>query len=166
MGRLKPDFYYDTIFDVPYNQLWQEEIRGLIFDIDNTLAPYAEDRPSAKTVALIKRLQRIGFKVCLLTNNTNKRLELFTKPLGLPGFANAAKPLTRGVRKAMKEMGTKKGYTAIIGDQILSDIMAGKSAGIKTVLVKPISDKDFFFVRFKRIIERWLLKKYYGESES
>jgi len=163
MGRLKPKYYYDTVFDVPYDVLWQNEIRGLIFDIDNTLAPYSESQPSAKTVALIKRLQRIGFKVSLLTNNTNKRLELFTKPLGLPGFANAAKPLTRGVRKAMKQMGTKKGYTAIIGDQILSDIWAGKNAGLTTVLVKPISNQDFFFVRFKRLIERWLLRKYYGE---
>jgi len=165
MGRLKPDFYYDTVFDVPYDQLWQNEIRGLIFDLDNTLAPYAESQPSAKTVALIKRLQRIGFKVSLLTNNTNKRLELFSKPLGLPGFANAAKPLTRGVRKAMKQMGTKKGYTAIIGDQILTDVWAGRNAGLKTILVKPISNKDFFFVRFKRMIEGWLLKKYYGVAE-
>jgi len=165
MGRLKPDYYYDTVFDVPYEQLWQNEIRGLIFDLDNTLAPYAESKPSAKTVALIKRLQRIGFKVILLTNNTNRRLELFTKPLGLPGFANAAKPFAYGVRKAMRQIGTKKGYTAIIGDQILSDIWAGRNAGLKTVLVKPISNKDIFFVRFKRMIERWLLKRYYGVAE-
>ena len=163
MARLKPDYYYDTVYDIPYDELWVSEIRNLIFDLDNTLAPYAETHPSAKIVALVKRLQRIGFKICLLTNNTNKRLERFTKPLGLPGIANAAKPLTRGVRKSMKQMGTKRSYTAIIGDQILSDIWAGKRAGVTTILVKPISNKDFFFVRFKRMIEAWLLKRYYGE---
>ena len=163
MHMLKPDYYYDTVFDIPYDKLWQKEIRGLIFDLDNTLAPYSEKRPSAKVVALVKRLQRMGFKVCLLTNNTNKRLDLFAKPLGLPGIANAAKPLARGIRKSMKQMGTKRGYTAIIGDQILSDVWGGKNAGLTTVLVKPISNKDFFFVRFKRVIEGWLLKRYYGE---
>jgi len=161
---LKPDFYYNTVYDIPYDELWQKEIRGLIFDLDNTLAPYADNRPSAKIVALVKRLQRMGFKVCLLTNNTNKRLERFTKPLGLPGFANAAKPLTRGVRKSMNVMGTKRGYTAIIGDQILSDVWAGKNARLTTVLVNPISNKDFFFVRFKRMIEGWLLNRYYGDA--
>ena len=163
---LKPDYYYDTVFDIPYDELWLNEVRGLIFDLDNTLAPYVDKQPSAKTVALINRLQRMGFKICLLTNNTKKRLELFTKPLGLPGIANAAKPLTRGVRKSMIKMGTKRGYTAIIGDQVLSDVWAGKNARITTVLVRPISNKDFFFVRFKRMIESWLLKRYYGEVKS
>jgi len=165
MGRLKPDYYYETVYDIRYDELWQNEIRGLIFDIDNTLAPYADNQPSAKAAALIKRLQRIGFKVVLLTNNTNKRLDLFTKPLGLSGFANAAKPLSRGVRKAMTEMGTKRGYTAIIGDQLLTDIWAGKRAGLKTVLVKPISNKDFLFVRLKRMFEGWLLRRYYGDVQ-
>ena len=163
MGMLKPNYYYNSVFDIPYDELWLGEIRGLIFDIDNTIAPYADSQPSAKVVALVKRLQRMGFKICLLTNNTNKRLERFTKPLGLPGFANATKPLPRGVRKAMAKMGTKKGYTAIIGDQILADVWAGKNAGLTTILVKPMSSKDLFFVRFKRVIEGWLLKRYYGD---
>ena len=164
MGMLKPDYYYNTVYDIPYDELWQNEIRGLIFDLDNTLAPYADNQPTAKTVALIKRLQRIGFKVCLLTNNTNKRLNRFNKPLGIPGFANAAKPFTRGVRKSMQEMGTKRGYTAIIGDQLLSDVWAGKNARLTTILVNPISKKDLPFVHIKRMIERWLLNRYYGDE--
>jgi len=164
MGKLKPDHYYDTIFQIPYDELWRKKIRGLIFDIDNTLAAYADNHPPAKVVALIKRLQRMGFGICLLTNNTNKRLELFTKPLELSGIANAAKPLTHGIRKSMKQLGTKPPHTAIIGDQLLSDVWAGKNAGITTILVKPLSDKDFLFVRFKRMIEGRLLKRYYGDQ--
>ena len=166
MGKLKPDYYYDTIFQIPYDELWQNKIRGLIFDIDNTIAAYEDSHPPAKVVALIKRLQRMGFNICLLTNNTNGRLERFSKPLELHGIANAAKPLTRGIRKSMKQMGTKPPHTAIIGDQLLSDVWGGKNAGITTILVKPISDKDFFFVRFKRAIEKRLLRSYYGETTS
>ena len=166
MGKLKPDYYFDDIFQIPYGELLQNNIRGLIFDIDNTIAPYEESQPSAKVTALVKRLQRMGFNVCLLTNNTNKRLELFTKPLALYGSANAAKPFTRGIKKAMKQMSTKASTTAIIGDQLLSDIWGGKNAGITTVLVKPLSNKDFIYVRLKRRIERWLLRRYYGGTES
>ena len=160
---LKPDYYYDSVFQIPYDELWRNKIRGLIFDIDNTLAAYEDKHPPAKIVALIKRLQRMGFCVYLLTNNTNKRLQCFDKSLGLKGIANAIKPFSRGVRKAMKDMGTQPRHTAIIGDQLLSDVWAGKNAGIVTVLVKPLSDKDMFYVRFKRMVERRLLKKYYGE---
>ena len=163
MGRFKPDYYLDDVFLVPYEELWKKRIRGLIFDLDNTLAPYADKRPSAKVVALVKRLQRMGFRICLLTNNTNKRLDLFSGPLGLFGIANALKPFTRGVRQAMKHMGTKPGHTAIIGDQLLSDVWAGKNARITTILVKPLSEKDLIFVKFKRMLEGRLLRRYYGE---
>jgi len=158
---LKPDYYLDTVFQIPYEELWENKIRGLVFDIDNTIAPYEEHQPSAKITALMAKLQRMGFQICLLTNNTNRRLKCFDKPLGIDGFANAIKPLARGVRKAMKQMGTKPEHTAIIGDQLLSDVWAGKNARVTTVLVKPLSNKDLAFVHIKRRIEGRLLRRYY-----
>jgi len=161
MAKLKPNYYLDTVFDIPYAELWQNGIRGLIFDIDNTIAPYEEHSPSTKVTALIKRLQRMGFSICLLTNNTKRRLECFSKPLKIPGFANALKPLARGVRKSMREMKVKPNHTAIIGDQLLSDVWAGKKTRITTVLVKPLTKKDLPLVPIKRRFERWLLGRYH-----
>jgi len=164
MAKLKPDYYFDSIYDIPYGKLWENNIRGLIFDVDNTIAPYEEHRPNAKVVALMKRLKRMGFNICLLTNNTKKRVKLFSEPLELHGIANALKPFARGVRKAIKHMKMRPSFTAIIGDQILADIWAGKSAGITTILVKPLSDKDLALVHFRRKLEKRLLKRYYPES--
>jgi len=164
MGKLRPDYYLETVYDIPYEELWKNKIRGLIFDIDNTIAPYEEIRPSAKITALMKRLKRMGFQIALLTNNTNKRLDCFTKPMGLYGLANAIKPMTRGVKKTMKTMGTKPAHTAIIGDQLLTDVWAGKRAGTVTILVKPIADKDFITVRIKRLLESRLLKRYFASK--
>jgi len=160
---LNPDYYYESVFLIPYSDLWQQKIRGLIFDLDNTLAPYHTKYPPAKIVGLVKRLQRMGFQICLLTNNTKGRLAKF-ESLGVAGIANAAKPFTRGVRQAMELMGTHPPHTAIIGDQLLADVWAGKNAQITTILVKPITDKDFFTVRFKRLIERRLLRKYFEKT--
>jgi len=159
---LVPDYYYDSVFQIPYQALWQKKIRGLIFDIDNTLTPFDKDLPPTKIVALIKRLERLGFQICLLTNNTNGRLNRFNVNLKLDGYANAAKPLARGIRQCMKKMGTQPAHTAIIGDQLLSDVWAGKNAGITTVLVKPMTDRDFWFVHIKRRIERFLLRGYFA----
>ena len=155
---LKPDYYFESVFTVPYEELWQKGIRGLIFDVDNTLTLFDQKGPPPKTTALLKRLQGMGFAICLVTNNTGKRLGHFNEHLGLPGIANALKPLTRGVRAAMEKMSTKPANTAIIGDQLLSDIWAGKNARITTVLVKPLSTRDFYWVRLKRFIERILLR--------
>jgi hypothetical protein len=159
---LTPDYYYDSVFLIPYDELWKKNIRGIIFDIDNTLTRFDEKQPSAKIAALLHKLERMGFRLCLVTNNTNKRLAHFNENLTLPGIANAIKPLTRGVRYAMETMGTKPAHTVIIGDQVLSDIWAGKNAKITTILVKPISERDFFFVRAKRVIERIILRKYFA----
>jgi len=157
---LAPDYYVDSVLDIPYEILWKQNIRGLIYDIDNTLAYFDRPQPPAKIAAMLKRVQKMGFRICLLTNNTRKRLAQFDN-LGLDGIANAIKPLTGGVRRAMELMGTQPAHTVIIGDQLFSDIWAGKNARISTVLVKPLTEKDFFFVRFKRIFERWFLRRYF-----
>ena len=160
---LIPDDYYESVFLIPYEELWKQGIRGLIFDLDNTLTPFHEKLPPAKIVALMKRLEKMGFEVCLLTNNTPARLQGFNKDMQLKGIANGLKPFTRGIKRAMKLMGTTRSQTIIIGDQLLSDIWAGKNAGIGTVMVAPITEKDFFFVRIKRVIERFMLRKYFQE---
>jgi len=160
---LTPDHYYNSVFAIPYKEFWDKKIRGLIFDLDNTLTPFHEKLPPAKIVMLMRRLEKMGFRVCLLTNNTTNRLNQWNVDLKLDGIANGLKPFTRGIRKAMRVMGTNKKQTVIIGDQLLSDVWAGKNAGITTILVKPITEKDFFFVRMKRVIERFMLRKYFRE---
>lgn len=160
---LRPDYYYDSVFHIPYAELREQNIRGLIFDLDNTLTPFHEKLPPSKIVALMKRLEKMGFQVCLLTNNTTGRLNKFNEQMQLKGIANGLKPFTRGIRKSMRLMGTNKNQTVIIGDQLLSDVWGGKNAGIKTILVKPITEKDFFFVRMKRLIERFMLRSYFRE---
>jgi HAD superfamily phosphatase (TIGR01668 family) len=162
---LAPDYYYESVFLIPYDELWKKNIRGIIFDIDNTLTRFDEMQPSAKIVALLNKLERMGFRLCLVTNNTNKRLGHFIQNLSLPGIANAIKPFTRGLKFAMQTMGTKPAHTAIIGDQLLSDIWAGKNAKVTTILVKPVSEKDFILVRAKRIIERRLLRKFFEKHK-
>ncbi|MCL2189104.1 MAG: YqeG family HAD IIIA-type phosphatase [Defluviitaleaceae bacterium] len=156
---LAPDYYLNSVLDIPYERLWQQNIRGLIYDLDNTLAHFDRSNTVDGIQEMLVRLQKMGFAICLLTNNTNGRLRLFSH-LQLNGIANALKPMTRGVRQAMQLMGTTQAQTAIIGDQLFSDVWAGKNAGITTILVKPLTEKDFFFVKFKRLFERWLLKRY------
>jgi len=158
---LAPDNYFDSVHDVNYEALHSCGIRGIIFDIDNTLTAFDAKLPPDEVNELIKRLQGMGFAICLCTNNTNKRLNGFNEHLQLPGIANAAKPLKRGILRAMKIMGTKKDSTVIIGDQLLSDVWAGKNARIMSIMVKPTTERDFFFVKFKRFIERIMMKKFF-----
>ena len=159
---LEPDYYFASVFEIPYGKLREKNIKGLIFDIDNTLTAYDEEKPSEETKELLQNLQEMGFKMCLLTNNTGKRLGRFNQDLGLPGFASALKPFIFGIKKAMNAMEVGADQTAIIGDQLFTDVWAGKNAGIVSILVKPITQKDFVFVKFKRIIEKRMLRKFFA----
>lgn len=160
---LKPDFYFDSIFQIPYDRLYDSGIRCLIYDIDNTLVSHYDKRPPVKIVSLINRLRKRGFQVGLLSNNTSRRVNSFNEFMGLPGSSKAAKPFTAVLRRVMEEMDANPQETAIIGDQLFADVWCGKRAGITTVLVKPITDKEFFTVRIKRGLERRMLKKYLKE---
>ena len=162
---LEPDFYFESVFEVSYEKLWEKNIRGLIFDIDNTLTAFDETQPAPETAELLGKLRDMGFRICLLTNNTKRRLDGFNENLKLAGFANALKPLSFGVKKAIEEMKVQPQQAAIIGDQLLTDIWAGKNSGITTVLVKPISQKDFAFVKLKRLIENRMLKNFFAKLE-
>ena len=158
---LTPDFYYESVYMIPYADLWQNNYRALIFDLDNTLAPHEVLKPPAKVVALIKRLHKIGFKVCILTNNTKKRVRTYNEGLQVTAIHCALKPFAFGVNRAIKALGHTRDQTIIIGDQLFSDIWAGKNARITTILVKPLTTRDVITVRIKRLPERLLLKRYF-----
>ncbi|MDR1665215.1 MAG: YqeG family HAD IIIA-type phosphatase [Clostridiales bacterium] len=163
---LSPDYYYDSIYMIPYNDLWQRGIRALIFDLDNTLAPYDTPRPQAKVIALIRRLKRIGFTVCLLTNNTKKRVDTYNEHLELIAIHGAMKPFASGINRAIKAMDAKREETAIIGDQLFSDIWGGRNAKILTILVKPVSKYDIPLVRWRRLPEKLLINAYLKKLKS
>ena len=88
---------------------------------------------------------------------------LFNDNINAPFEANARKPLLKGLKKALKTMDAKNENCIMIGDQIFTDVWTGKRAGIKTILVKPIEDKETLFFKFKRGLEKIVLNKYRKE---
>src|SRR5690625_8031417 len=81
-------------------------------------------------------------KVTIFSNNNENRVTLFAEPLDTPFVFNARKPLRRAFKKARKEMGLEKDEVAVIGDQLLTDILGGNRAGYYTILVDPIVTSD------------------------
>lgn len=160
LERFFPRLYADSANHVPYDELKAAGVRGLVFDIDNTLAPHDTPYPSAGAVALLTRLRGLGFGVCLVSNNSPARVAGFADGLGLPCVPRARKPLLSGIRKAMSLLGTDSAATALIGDQVFTDVWCGNRLGLYTVLVKPMSGRDEWTVRLKRGPERIVLKIY------
>ena len=158
---LYPQYYYDSILDIPYEKLFSKGIRGIVFDVDNTMACHDELRPSLEIVLLVNRLLEMGFKVALLSNGSATRVNTFNQSMNLPAVSRAAKPFTSSLSQLIKEMQLDASFsTVIIGDQIFADVLCGNLIGITTILVKPVSEKEVFVVRIKRGLERWILRRY------
>jgi len=103
--------------------------------------------------------------MCFVSNNTDLRVKEIADRVNIPFIARAKKPRRRSFRKAMALMDTKPEHTAVVGDQIFTDILGGNRLGLFTVLVSPISRKEFIGTRLVRILEKIILernKKKYG----
>lgn len=153
-----PDNYYENIFCVTTELLSNHGIKGIICDIDNTLEPYEVEAPSEKVLDWLKEINQAGISISFVSNNNKERVSKFNSKLKFFASANSRKPFSKQILKAMDHMGTDKTNTAIIGDQIFTDIFAGKKIGLYSILIKPINDKKSLFFKFKRKLEKIIMK--------
>lgn len=161
---LFPDGYFDSAFDIDYKKLWDKGFRGLMFDIDNTLTVHNE-RAEKKEAAFFKHLRNIGFKTVVLSNNSKQRVEPFANMIKTPFVSRAKKPLSSGYLRAMHILGTNISNTLFVGDQLYTDIIGANRIGLKNILVRPISSKEAFWIRIKRIFELPVIAMYEASHE-
>ena len=156
-----PDVILDNVYDIDFAMLKSKNIRGVIFDIDNTLVSYKQDRPTENVVILMNRLKSEGFDICFVSNNDKERVDIFNREFGFFSFPKAKKPFTKSIKSALKAMNLDRENTVIIGDQIFTDVAAGKKAKIMSILVTPIEPVETLFFKFKRVMEKSFIKRYY-----
>lgn len=164
LGMIKkfyPTWMLDSIYELPLEKMKKSGIKGIIFDIDNTLVPYDTMEPTKEIVAFFEQLKAEGFAITLVSNNKEDRVIKFNEKLKVLTLHKAQKPLKKSFNKALELMHCKPNEAIIIGDQLFTDIYGGNRAGLTTYLVKPISDKDEWQVKLKRKLEKYILTAYY-----
>lgn len=156
-----PDYSFSSFKEITPDFLLSKGIKGVISDIDNTLAPYETEDATEEIKEWIKALNASGIKLAFISNNHPPRVERFNRDIGVPAFPDAGKPGTKYIFEAMKALGVKKEESAVLGDQLLTDSLAAHRAGLPMIFVPPIKDKTSLFFRFKRWLEKPYMKKFY-----
>lgn len=159
LERFYPDEYVASTYKIPFEKLYEEGYRGVIFDIDNTLVPHGAPADE-RAKKLFARLKEMGFESCLISNNQEPRVKMFNEEIQTRYIFNAHKPSTKNYIHAMEEMGTEKDNTLFVGDQLFTDVWGAKRAGIHNILVKPIHPKEEIQIVLKRYLERIVLHFY------
>ncbi len=154
-----PDEYVASTYVIPFEKLYEEGYRGIIFDIDNTLVPHGAPA-DIRAKKLFARLKKLGFECCLLSNNHEPRVKMFNEEIKVNYIYDAHKPSVKNYQKAMALMKTDLKSTLFVGDQLFTDVWGAKRTGIRNILVKPIYPKEEIQIVLKRIFEKVVLYFY------
>ena len=134
-----PQGVYPSVTALDPKALRDKGITLVLADLDNTLAPYKVLEPDPEVAAWKEALEREGIQLFILSNSRKPgRAQRFAEALGIPYEGHAGKPKVGGFQRAMARMGAAPEETAIVGDQIFTDIWGGNRAGVLTLLVHPI----------------------------
>ncbi len=158
MKLLYPDLYLESIYELDFDKLAQRGIRGLIADLDNTLVAWKNQDIPEKLVIWIKKAERNNIRVCIVSNNNNKRVQGFADRIKLPAISNANKPGKKGFNIALKALDLPPEEVAVIGDQIFTDVLGANRLGMFSILVIPIDRREFFGTKLLRLLERLILR--------
>jgi len=157
---LVPDYCFETFDKANAEFLTSIGVKAILLDVDNTLEPYENPIPSEKVLLWFESLKKSGINAAIISNNGKERIELFNKELGLLAFYKAKKPFKKRLKIAMDRLGVTPDETIFMGDQIFTDVWAARNAKIRAILVPPIKDKKDIFTKFKRLLEKPIMKKY------
>lgn len=158
MELLRPDEYRRSVFAIDFDRLKARGIRAIVTDLDNTLVPWNEPHPPEALADWLRAAQE-HFAVCICSNNSGSRVREFADKLNIPFISGATKPRRTGFRRAMERLGVGPSETAVVGDQIFTDVLGGKRSGAYTILVQPIEPQEFFLTRhLTRPVERAVLR--------
>lgn len=155
-----PNEYISNFRKLNIDKLIEQGIHVLVCDIDNTLVAHDEADPSKEVIAFMKMVQEKGLDVILVSNNVSERVERFAKGLGVvvKTYPFAKKPLKTTYRKMMRDTGYKSEQIAVIGDQLLTDILGANRVHFYTILTNPVAQKDLTCTKINRIIENMVFK--------
>lgn len=148
-----PTLRVARVTDLTPDRLASLGVKGLLLDLDNTLAAWNDPRCPDDVQAWLKAVGSRGVQSVIVSNNAGARVLEFAARVGLPAVAHAAKPSRDGFRRGLARIGTDPRDTLAVGDRLFMDIIGGNRTGVRTVLVTPISRREFWGTRMVRFAE-------------
>ena len=157
---LKPNIKLKKITDISVSLLEKYNINTLILDVDNTMSTHHGQVLTDGLTDWIEMMHKNNIGLIVLSNSKEERVKPFAEKIKLPYISLGLKPLPFGYFKALKRANSKRKNTAIVGDQIFTDVLGGNTVGVKTILLTPIKPEDGLSFKIRRKIEKFLFKIY------
>ncbi len=148
-----------NVYDIDLEFYKELKIDTIICDLDNTLEAFYTLHPSERAYELIKKLNQIGIRVIIISNNKRKRVEPYCKDLNCDFMYSTRKPLIYKGKKFIKKFDINPEKTLYIGDQLFTDIVFANRLRIRSVLCDNLVERDQFFTKFNKFFDKFFRKK-------
>lgn len=163
LSVLYPRMYVPAIHEINPEELKDMGIRALLLDLDNTIVPRDQNCFPREIKQWLRDMLDKGFKLCVVSNNSDARVRGLVGPLRIPYIVRAVKPFRQAFLRGMDLLGVTPQETAVVGDQIFTDILGGNMLGLYTILVIPMPGRDFWATRLiNRPLEKLVIKRIAG----
>jgi hypothetical protein len=140
---LSPELLFERFDELTPAYLHRKGIRLLLCDLDNTLALHETARPTDEVRAWVKSLTEAGIGVMIVSNNRSpKRVEAYCHDLGIPYVGHAGKPKRGKMLSAMARFGATPQETALLGDQIFTDVLGANRCHFHSYCIEPLCGRD------------------------
>ena len=139
-----------TVLTAP--MLAKRGIRLLMLDFDNTIVPYTTSVPTKAVEVWLRQMNQSGIQLCVVSNSHNSRVKVFCEKYGLDCITHAKKPFSKGIRQCLARYQISAGQSALVGDQIFTDVLGANCAGVNAILVQAI-DNHNIWLKLRHVAE-------------
>ncbi len=163
--RFIPFAHSQSIYEIEPEFYKRNNVKVLFMDLDNTLDSYKARVPQERTLELVKRIKEAGINPVIISNNKAKRVSGYANLLGVEFLSSAHKPFSRRIKKEIARRGLTNEDVMLVGDQMMTDVLAAHGAKIKVVLTEKVVKEDQWTTHINRIFDR-PIRKYHRKRNN
>ena len=153
-----PFAHAQSIYEVPSDFYLNNGVKLLLIDLDNTLDSYRCHEPTERAVEKIQSIKETGVQPFIVSNNRERRVKGYADKAGVGCIYSAHKPFSKRIRKFLEEKGVKPKEVMLVGDQLMTDVLAARGAQIRVLLTEKVVKEDQWTTHINRLLDRPIRK--------
>lgn len=148
-----PRHIFTELTDITPEILQSFGVNALLMDFDNTIVPYTSNDPGDPVLAWFQAMRESGIFLGVVSNSKKNRVLVFCAAHDIPCVTHSRKPFQKGIGQAVRTYGLDRSRTALVGDQIFTDVLGGNCGGLVSILIKPIH-LHTIWLRLRHVVEQ------------
>ena len=153
-NKFIPFAHAQSIYEVPNDFYLNNGVKLLLIDLDNTLDSYRCRVPSERAISKVREIKETGVEPVIVSNNRELRVKGYADKANVECIYSARKPFSKRIRKFYEEKGFRAEEVMLVGDQLMTDVLAARGAHIRVVLTEKLVKEDQWTTHINRLMDR------------